>query len=170
MPNAIWQHCPNSCYNPVTRNQLDCRHHTSSSHSFFLSLPLSRLLQFKKFPIGSACCIRFERKFFMDASDAKAKSVQTSLPDCPTTAAVDRRRGEIDRQTTETPTTTWAITANKSSQLIVCAAVKVCVRVQVGNKYNFLQLQCDLRECVCVCLSLWVLIECNIENIIEIEK
>lgn len=85
----------------VASSPLPCanmiRTSSSLSLSFFLFACLARLLQFKKFPIGTACCIRFERKFFMGANDAKEKSVQTSLPDWPAAAAaVDRRRREID--------------------------------------------------------------------------
>lgn len=159
-----------SCYKKPVGLYSSLHSHLSLSlraRSTPLHLFLSRLLQFKKFPIGTACCIRFERKFFMGAKEKKVCKPARNWP-----AAVDRRRREREGARQTITTTTTLATENKSIQLIVCAAVKVCVCVCVCECksliniifYNYSVIY------VCVYVRLLVLIECNIEKIIEIEK
>lgn len=120
-----------------------CTIYTSS-----LPLFLSRLLQFKKFPIGTACCIRFERKFFMGAEEKK--SVQTSSQLASSCWSQEKREG--DRQTV---TTTTLATENKSIQLIVCADVKVCV-CECKSLINTIFYNCSVIVCVCASVSVSV--------------
>lgn len=159
MPNDIWQHCPNSCYNPVTRNQLDCCppiHICPSLSHCARSTPLLCLSFFR------ACCN--SKSFLLEPPAAsvlsesflwaqkKKKSVQTSSQLASSCWSQEKKEG--DRQTL---TTTTLATENKSIQLIVCADVKVCV-CECKSLINTIFYNCSVIY-VCVCVSVSVSVD-----------
>lgn len=173
MPNDIWQHCSNSCYNPVTRNQLDC---TPPSIPFCPSLSVHDLHLFISF--FRACCN--SKSFLLEPPAASVLSESflwaQKKKKCANQLATGQQlliAGEEREGARQTITTTTTLaTENKSIQLIVCAAVKVCVCVCVcecKSLINTIFYNCSVIY-VCVYVRLLVLIECNIEKIIEIEK
>lgn len=155
MPNDIWQHCPNSCYNPVTRNQLDCCPPIpicpSLSHCA-RSTPLLCLSFFR------ACCN--SKSFLLEPPAASVLSesflwAQKKKKKCANQLATGQQlliAGEERERDRQTVTTTTLATENKSIQLIVCTDVKVCV-CECKSLINTIFYNCSvIYVCVCKCV------------------
>lgn len=133
---AIWQHCPNSCYKKPVNSLTQTRLLLSQ---ILLEPPAASVLS-ESFLCSSRHSVQKKKKKKKN-NKIKKKSVRKpalatgrQLLITGTQEVAATRKGQMHTHNSKKQ-------QNKSSQLIVCA-VKVCAHVH--NKYNFLQLQCDL--------------------------